>query len=312
MKKLAITLVLALIATLAFGSIALAGGPNDPDDPIEPEEPEVILSDIDVPSEGYVGDKVTASGTVTIIAEVDAESKAESEAGYIVNSPSSEVDRDSNEVKEPNSYQNYEWSFAFTLTEEGNWVVIQYGKAEVEAEGEYKVSKSNSATITALLKPEPEPKSESEPPDWGCPDQFYLRVGLYEYHRTYHWVGGYRDGIVIRDDISLIGRWGRTLYRIEIEALTEMTANGKRSPGYLIFKLRDGEPYFEFKALDFSKPVKLFQGIDGKWVEILSFTKIVNHRAQIEPQIEGQSSSQEEFSACYQMPDEYEAWLITQ
>jgi len=288
-RKLLLALSIALIAVMTFSTATFAWGWEDVD---------VELSEITVDGGHNVGTVVTASGTVTITAEgvaigFPSYAYAESKGIYRIKDPEGAlVERSVNTVGDDDSgllwatadaSQVFNWSSTFTLEQGGYYSIKHRGIAMAGYETGFwfweDSGEATDSTASSILWRAKYPMF-SPLENWGCPAQFYLRVGQASYSQNYHWADGSTGGTTIRDDISQVGAINGGQYRIDISAGTVITNYGNRSAGYLLFSMNGGGPYFEQKNLDFSKPVVLYELENGTWVELLTFTAIVGGRAQ--------------------------------
>lgn len=164
MKRLITALVTTVLLMALLVSPVLAWG-GDADTGID-------VSSIDAPSQGYLGDTVTASGTVTITSTADAGflslSAAESDAWYSVSNPDSAVvDSGSHSESDfgiglfhsdADASQTFSWSTDITLDAVGAWTVEQGGSAfaqwyQLFWHGSSGDLASNSITINAYPRP---------------------------------------------------------------------------------------------------------------------------------------------------------------
>ena len=103
----------------------------------------------------------------------------------------------------------------------------------------------------------------------------------------YPWVEGWVRGTTLADPVSLIGiccvrsdSWQATTYKIEIPEGTVVSGYypGQGRVIYLEIKVVDGQLHFS-PNLRLSQPATLYMLVDGEWVEVLSFTEILNGKA---------------------------------
>jgi len=117
----------------------------------------------------------------------------------------------------------------------------------------------------------------------GCAGKFLvIMCGSYA---GYNWVESWQHGKTLAEPVSQVGTCYApgTKYKIEIPAGTEIT--GYYSWGgiplkahFLEIKCVDGKLYFS-PNLKLSQPAILYQLVDGEWVEVLSFTQVLNGKA---------------------------------
>jgi len=134
-KIIGIAVALAVIATMLFGSTALAWGD---------ENVNVELSEIDIDGKTQVGNEVTISGTVTIVSTAEARgflcgAYAESGAWYEVSNPdnitvvsgsNSEADWDVGLFHaDADTSQVYAWQTTINLNQAGIWAAGLGGEA---------------------------------------------------------------------------------------------------------------------------------------------------------------------------------------
>ena len=101
------------------------------------------------------------------------------------------------------------------------------------------------------------------------------------------WVEGWVSGKTLACSVSLIGTccvqsssWQAITYKIEIPEGTVVSGYypGQGRVIYLEIKVVDGQLHFS-PNLRLSQPATLYKLVDGEWVEVLSFTEILNGKA---------------------------------
>ena len=101
----------------------------------------------------------------------------------------------------------------------------------------------------------------------------------------YNWVESWQNGKTLAEPVSLIGTcyWGNGTthtYKIEIPAGTVISGYypGQGSVIYLEITCVEGQLYFS-PNLKLSQPATLYMLVDGEWVEVLSFTQVLDGKA---------------------------------
>jgi len=105
-------------------------------------------------------------------------------------------------------------------------------------------------------------------------------------YACYNWVEGWQQGTTLAEPVSQVGTCYAspgTEYKLEIPAGTKITdyysAGGIPFKAHFIeFKIIAGEFYFS-PNLKLSQPATLYKLVDGEWVEVLSFTQVLNGKA---------------------------------
>ena len=104
--------------------------------------------------------------------------------------------------------------------------------------------------------------------------------------QNYSWVEGWQQGTTLAEPVSQVGTCYAspgTTYKLEIPAGTEIT--GYYSWGgiplkahFIRFSIVEGQLHFS-PNLKLSQPATLYKLVDGEWVEVLSFTQVLNGKA---------------------------------
>ena len=99
-------------------------------------------------------------------------------------------------------------------------------------------------------------------------------------HICSSWSEGWR-GNTLRDDVVLVANCyasSKTTYKLEIPAGTEVTGYYGGRVQHLEFRVIEGKYHFS-PDLKLSQPATLYELVDGEWVEVLSFTEVLNGNA---------------------------------
>lgn len=129
----------------------------------------------------------------------------------------------------------------------------------------------------------PSPPASFSDPSAGFAGQFLVVMCGWGSHAGYNWVEGPK-GKTLAKLVSQICHYCfngfSAYYKLEIleGTVVEGYYAGLRVQE-LEFKIIGGEYYFSPASVKFSKPVTLYQGIDGEWVEVLEFTQVLNGKA---------------------------------
>ena len=104
--------------------------------------------------------------------------------------------------------------------------------------------------------------------------------------QNYSWVEDWQHGKTLAEPVSQVGTCYAspgTTYKLEIPAGTEIT--GYYSWGgiplkahFIEFTVIEGQLHFS-PNLKLSQPATLYKLVDGEWVEVLSFTQVLNGKA---------------------------------
>ena len=105
-------------------------------------------------------------------------------------------------------------------------------------------------------------------------------------YACYSWVEGWQQGTTLAEPVSQVSTCYSSLgteYKLEIPAGTEIT--GYYSAGgiplkahFIEFTVIEGQLHFS-PNLKLSQPATLYKLVDGEWVEVLSFTQVLNGKA---------------------------------
>jgi len=276
-KRLFIGLITALVAIVLVAAPVLAGDPP----PVSVE-----LSDIEIEGGHDEGTVVTASGTITIAAKTDARlwiglALAMSEAGYGVVDPdgqlvdsgeNSESDVDIGLFPEADASQVFEWESTFKLRESGLYSISHLGLASTYWIGLFGLG-ADFAEGSLSTTWRVDPPMLTDP--WQQGDGFQVMVATWNSHETYSWEGGYRDGHVLGEAIDQVGvNYPRPL-RLVIPAGTIVNEGGVVASTFSV-KYQCGGLVFHPTNITFSNPVTVYEFVDGEWVELVVFTKIVH------------------------------------
>jgi len=100
-------------------------------------------------------------------------------------------------------------------------------------------------------------------------------------HAGYNWVGSWQQGTTLAEPVSQVGTCYAspgTTYKIEIPAGTVISGYYGGRVQQLEFRTVEGQFYFS-PNLKLSQPATLYKLVDGEWVEVLSFTQVLNGKA---------------------------------
>ena len=102
-------------------------------------------------------------------------------------------------------------------------------------------------------------------------------------HAGYNWVGSWQQGTTLAEPVSQVSTCYSSLgteYKLEIPAGTEITCyyswGGIPLKAHFIeFTVIEGQLHFS-PNLKLSQPATLYKLVDGEWVEVLTFTQVLN------------------------------------
>ena len=100
-------------------------------------------------------------------------------------------------------------------------------------------------------------------------------------HAGYNWVESWQQGATLAGPVSQVGTCYAspgTTYKIEIPAGTVISGYYSGRVQHLEFRIVEGQFYFS-PNLKLSQPATLYKLVDGEWVEVLSFTQVLNGKA---------------------------------
>lgn len=280
MRRLILSAGLALILLFSLCSVALASDPLDV---------QVEVSDIVVVGDPWVGNTITASGTVTIIATSDAPLKtlqvsyaeAESDASFTVTDPNgitvdsganSESDDDdgwklTKKLSDPASAdasQTLTWSSDIYLNQAGDWVITQGGEASAEwatyfliwrtGHAEESDAATCSLTITAYIQTFGYGANLNLTTPQGFNQSFHETFG-----DTWTWRGedGYQYVLYMPDGTEITGYNGNEL-------------------GNVFITVCNGVVTILPPWAQFSQPVTIYQVVNGELVELMTFSQVEN------------------------------------
>lgn len=277
MKRLIISTGLALVLLFSLCSVALAGSG---------EEVSVTCSDIVVVGDPWVGNTITASGTVTIIATATTTgnilttgtAEADSTAYYEVTdpngspvasggtlSPSVVSDSDTGWWKfaaEADASQEYNWSTDIYLNQAGDWTITQGGDASAEwarylfgiwrtTHAEESDAATRSLTINAYIRTFDTGATLNLGSPQNIGQAFHQTFG-----NTWTWSeGGNTYVLYMPDGIEVTGYDGNEL-------------------GNLYITITNGVVTFFPPWVQFSQPVTLYQVLNGELVELITFSQV--------------------------------------
>lgn len=326
MKKLAIALVLALVASLAFGTVALADVElyAKGDSTAEWSDEEAKFGDysaklsmrggwwdspnnnaevqISIAGNPKISDITGWSywtispDKYTVPIELNLDTTGAGEIDKVLYATSAGTTPDGwFEVDQDTGHWWYGRGSPDNWAELQSWVDSHYADATlVRVDLGYGPLGSNQAidayvdgfTLNGFTytfePPPPKPKPKPKPDDndqFNIPGQFDVILCSTAYYHSYKWEGGYRDGKILRDNLSQVCKSNGDYYRLDIPAGTEIT-----SYGYGIWGLRMrvdgfGEITFNPKNIQFSEECSVSKGVDDEWVEVVSFTEIADGKA---------------------------------
>lgn len=259
MKNLAIALVLALIALLAFGTVALAGEPWDVEDPCVAANEDFI--------NGWGSDDGVYDTTGGV-----------QEWAY-TNLPNEGYSLYRDDVTDTG---NLDTAAILTFTP---------GKVDLPIQGEYHDCPTGVYWKMGAASPDTwywatEPRGYNKPAPKPSKENLFYNAGQFDvilcstaYYGSYKWEGGYLDGKILRDDLSQVCKSNGDYYRLDIPAGTEITSYGNRVWGLRMRVSLYGEITFNPKNIQFSNVCSVSKGVDDEWVEVVSFTEIAGGEA---------------------------------
>jgi len=117
----------------------------------------------------------------------------------------------------------------------------------------------------------------------GYAGQFLVIVCGPPFYSGYKWVEEWQHGKTLAEPVSQVGTCCAspgTEYKIEIPAGTVVSGYypGQGRVIHLEVKCVGGQLYFS-PNLKLSQPATLYKLVDGEWVEVLSFTQVLNGKA---------------------------------
>ena len=134
-------------------------------------------------------------------------------------------------------------------------------------------------------EPEPPPAFPQGSIDDGYNGKFLVIIcGSYD---GYDWAEEWQQGTALAEPVSQVGTCSTcfacpvTTYKIEIPEGT-VVEGYYPAQGRVVFlevKISDGQLYFS-PNLKLSQPATIYKLVDGKWVEVLSFSQVLNGEAK--------------------------------
>lgn len=277
----------------------LAWGPPPPSSDAEADV-EVSDIDIDVDGELYVGTVVTASGTITITATSEANfwlawdnAQAESSAGFTVTDPNSiVVDSDLNTEEdsdtgwfgaEADASQVYNWSSTFELDTIGDYLIEASGSAFASWwSWWHSGSDEDEGYSSLLLTAIPEPQERN-------PNRFSI-VMCSGFTANGRYIDEHNN--TLRGEVVATGEYNGEQYMLVIpEGCIITRLSGERLHQLFLKDIDGSDLTFTCGDVTFSEPCVLskveggeltedpvtgeWTG-DGEWVEVGSFTEIVD------------------------------------
>jgi len=247
----------------------------------------VDVSDMDVIGGHFIGDEITASGTVTVTATAEAHgfpsfAYAESDAWYSISDPGASVvsggaaalqDFDMGLFSaDADASQTFEWSETFQLGRVGEYNIEQGGSGyAMYSQGFWFWHSSGSESAEAWNSV----LWQSNKVTAALPDRF--TVNILGTSKEYRWEGGYTDGRVLRDAVDLQGAMNGCQLRLYIPAGTVVNEDATR--GYEL-EVNCYQDRITVKtvpsSLTFSEPVTLYRADNGFWKEVSTFTELAN------------------------------------
>lgn len=306
-KKLILIPILSLALLLSMAVPVFAYSPPSPSNDIDVE---VTVTEITLAGVPEVGEEVTVSGTVTVTSSAESDyiwgwdsAYAESGAGFQVLDPDDvEIDSDWEWIEdydaetmwdwsgaEAEAGQIYIWSSTFTLDKAGDYKVLHGGHAyawfycDVYWGEDY--SDEDGADDGIMLLFSVAAPSEKDP------NRFSV-IMPYGWGRSSYI--NERDNI-LESSLGVVGLYQGVGYKLDIPEGCEITRLGGSRLHQLYLKDISGETLtFTCDDILFSEPCVLFMATsvyynewgrlitDGEWVEIGSFTEIVDGTATLE------------------------------
>lgn len=102
------------------------------------------------------------------------------------------------------------------------------------------------------------------------------------YWQNYHWVEDFPHGKTLAEPVFQTTTYRfngfSATYALAIPEGTEITGYYIPKANALDFKIVDGQFHIS-PSLKFSQPAKILELVDGEWVEVLSFTQVLNGKA---------------------------------
>lgn len=295
-----IAVAIALLATVIPSTAALASGGDI----------YIELSDITIEGEQMVGETVTISGSATVTAEAEVtkwyalcpDVKAYAEVMVMLTDPDSNVAKVYTETdcdydwgfigpEDAEATINYDWSFDYKLDQAGLWSVAQSGYGYYDWEYHYffcwwlKTASGSGEDFESISK------------------EFMVGMVKREMHFTFNMPMGY-GGAKYGDDsmnpgpidkqIDCVGKIDGVQYRFVIPAGTVITnGNGDKALSLFIDSIEGNTLHSTFDTIVFSNPVTVYkaegvfhldqnyQYVGGEWIELGSFTEIVDYTATL-------------------------------
>jgi hypothetical protein len=303
-KKLALlTVIIGLVALVTPGSVAMASSGD-----IFIELSDIAIDD-DTP---MVGETVTISGSATITAYAEISDwnliawqprvEAYAESSVVLVKPNatvagnfieSDYDLDTPLYNEGEAQATvvYDWSFDYKLDEPGFWSVAQSGYGYYDWEYIDVVFTDKGYKIITVSDSGDESKVVTK--------EFMVGEVIPERNFTFNVPMGYGGSVYSNDskvpgpterEIDCVGRIDGVQYRFVIPEGTIITnGNGEKALNLHIDNIDGNTLHSTFKNTVFSKPVTVYkadgifyvneygQYFGGDWIEIGSFTEILDH-----------------------------------
>ena len=146
-----------------------------------------------------------------------------------------------------------------------------------------------TANYNGELPPEPPPEAEPPPVshDTNGGHEGKFLVIICASHDTYDWVEEWQHGMTLAESVSQVGTCSTcvacptTTYMIEIPEGTVVEGYYPAQGRVVFLEIKVSDGHLSFSPnLKFSQPATLYEMVDEEWVEVLSFSEVLDGEAR--------------------------------